>query len=367
MGGLMSEIKTYILYYIVILVPVLIVFASTLIKEEKLKFGIFLTATVLLVIVGGLRVNTGTDFISYTNIYYSVAATNSLLQFIIDSRIEPGWLILNYIVGFIFNDVQYVFIVSTLLICIFGSIAIYRHRENISLPIAMLILITTMFFPSFNTIRQYLAMSILLMSIQPLINRHRIKFIITVLIATMFHYMAIIFLFVYWLVNSKSVKWQKRKNIIVIISSIVLLYYSPELVSYFSRFNFFSYYSRYELERDLGIGILLLRFPVLIIILFNYKKLRKSTDLYKLTTVYFVSLIILNIGNFGDFVGRLGRFYELVEILLMASVIRVQKGKYERFLLTSTIVIYYLFIFTYNYIYKHRDGIIPYDSILFFM
>lgn len=360
----MSAIQTYILYYIVLIIPTIIIFTSNFIKEKKGKIILFLIAIILLTIIGGLRYNTGTDFKSYMNIYMNISQTSSIIDFIKESRLEPGWIIINWLTVYIFNDVQYVFIISTFLICTFGFIAIYKHRNDISTPIAIVIFIATIFFPSFNLIRQYLAISILLLSIKPLINKQRNKFIILVLLAMLFHYMSIVFVFMYWFVNSKREGNQRIKNTFTVMSFIILLYFSPEMISYFTNLQFLEYYNRYELELEFGIGILLIRLPALFIIMINYKKLKENTNLSKLILIYVISLIVLNLGNFADFVGRLGRFYEIVEIFLMGAIIKAQKGKYERFFMTGLIIVYYLFWFTYNFIYKHREGIIPYDSVI---
>src|SRR5699024_8455288 len=106
--------------------------------------------------------------------------------------------LLNYLVKIVFDDVKFLFIISSLLIWLFNFKAIYENRKHISVSIAILILLTTLYNPSFNMVRQSLAMSIVMLSIKPLIDKRPIKFYITLLFALSFHYTAIVFLPAYW-------------------------------------------------------------------------------------------------------------------------------------------------------------------------
>src|SRR5699024_5535464 len=122
----------------------------------------------------------GTDYFSYEKIYYQLTTGNDFLGAFKNSRFEPGWIILNQFVKFLFDDVRYLFLITSLMIWVFSFKAIYDNRNSLSISIATLILLSTMFNDSFNTIRQILASSILMLSVKPALEKKKIKFIVLV-------------------------------------------------------------------------------------------------------------------------------------------------------------------------------------------
>lgn len=358
----MGMMQSYVLYYIIILLTPLIASFSSRVKEIKGKKIIFWIALICPVLISGLRYGIGTDFFSYEGIYRKLTTPNDFLYDLQHTGYEPGWILINNLIKFLFDDVQFLFIITSLLIWIFNFKAIFDNRKNLNVGVAVLILMSTMFNDSLNIIRQSLASSILLMSVKPALDKKKTKFIFIVLFATSVHYFAFLFLITYWLVNSKTKGTNVTKKVLAFVGAFIILLTAPSLISLITSIDMFSYYSRYNLTHEnIKFGIILLRMPIVLIILFNIKKLRNRNKFYKVIPLYFIGLIILNLGYLGDFVSRIGKYFEMLQIFILSAIVIVQKGKYEKFLMTLVIVAYYIAWFTYNYIIRNRDGTIPYD------
>lgn len=119
----MSLVGTYILYYIVIIFTSIIVYLSETLRFKnlnKLSKVIFLSAILVPIIIAGFRYGIGTDYFNYENIYYKLTSRgDGLFNAFSHTNIEPGWVVLNFFVKYVFDHVQYVFIISSILTWVF--------------------------------------------------------------------------------------------------------------------------------------------------------------------------------------------------------------------------------------------------------
>lgn len=364
----MSTIQTYLLYYFIIVFTSVIVGMSEKMRGSRYRnYGkfIFWIALSIPVIVSGFRYGIGVDYFNYERIYYRITSSNNLIDEIINTRYEPGWILLNYFVKYIFDDVKYVFIVSSLLIWLFHFKAIYHYKNSISVGIAIFILLSTLYNPSFNIIRQSLAASILLLTIKPILDKSFWKFIVITLLAACFHYTSLVFLPAYWIVNSKKENVALVKKVISIIITILLILFANQMLSFITSFEMFSAYNHYQMQYDdLGFGMVILRLPVIVIILLNLGKLRsQSNPMYLLSILYFIGIILKFFGYLADYVGRIATYYEMIQILILAAIVKVQRNKYEKLLYAFLIIIYFIGMYTLEIIIENGHKTIPYNWV----
>lgn len=361
----MSILQSYILYYFLVIFTTLIVFISGKLSQgnNKSKLGAFFfwIALILPVLISGLRYGLGTDYFSYEDIYYRLTTQGNIINDILNTRYEPGWILLNYTVKLLFDDVKYLFLISSFLIWFFNFKAIYDNRTKISISIAILILLSTLFNPSFNMIRQSLAASILMLSIEPITNKKRLKFYLTIFLATSFHYTAIIFIPAYWIANSRRKSSGIIKKMLVIIGSVLVVILAPRLLSFITSFDSFSSYDHYNLDfESFGVGNIVIKMPIILIILFNLNKLKSNNPISKIVLFYFIGLILEYYGYFANYVNRIAIYYEMMQVFILSAIIKVQNNKYEKLLYSFLIVIYFLSWYTYNFIILNRHETIPY-------
>src|SRR5699024_7057891 len=159
----------------------------------------------------------------------------------------------------------------------------------------------------------------------------------------------------YWITNSRIKNVTFLKNISVIVGTILFVILTPKLLTFVTSFDSLSYYSHYELEfENFGIGKIIIKLPIIIIIIFNLKRFKNNSPMSKLIIFYFIGIILEYYSYFASYVNRIAIYYEMIQIFILAAIVKVQTNKYEKLLYSAIIVIYFTSWFTYNYIYLNR-------------
>lgn len=358
----MSEIQTYILYFSIIIFTSIFALLIGRVKEENFNKVVFFIIFLVPALISGLRYGVGTDYFNYYNIYFDLTLSDNLAYELGNTRYEPGWVILNYMVKFIFDDVIYIFIISSLMIWLFSFKALYENRKHINLGIAVLVLLCTMYNPSFNLIRLYMAASILMLTIKPIIEKKLLKFLLLVLFAASFHYSALIFLPVYWLINSKYRVVGFVKRGMALVFTILLILFADAILSSLTNFELFSTYERYEIQYDgLGLGVIIVDLPIIVLIALSMYKMKKSGNpMYHLSIVYFIGIILSFFSYLADYAGRISTYFELMQIFIVAAIVKVETNIYKKAIYILFITSYYLGLYVYYYVINNSHETVPY-------
>lgn len=182
----------------------------------------FVVSAAPLVLVSGLRYNVGTDYFNtyYTGFYRVLNGVNF-------DHFEIGYWILTKIVQ-VFSDNAFVMLFLASLITIGFIFAAFRSLSNNVAFSIFLLFISRYYFISMNGVRQMMACAVLLFALKYAITRSFKKYFALCLLATSFHYSAIIVFPVYWLMN---IEWNRTRLAIVFSASAVLgLFAFPVLV-----------------------------------------------------------------------------------------------------------------------------------------
>src|SRR5690606_29688607 len=154
------------------------------------------------------------------------------------------------------------------------------------------------------------------------------------------HYTALIFLPVYWLLNEKK-KYNLGflKKSIFYLAFILLIVFFESFFSWFTQIDVFSKYSYYKLgNRNFVIGHILVRLPVVLIIVLNLKKIKHQNKFaYNMTTLYFVSILLLFLETISPWFGRIAIFFEMSQIIIISSIVKLQGNKYAKLFYSSTL------------------------------
>ena len=364
----LSVLGTYLLYYVTIISSITITWVSQHLKNikyKKLSKWIFFSAIIIPVLIAGLRDSVGSDFDNYVSIYDQLYYNFSgIIDAIINSRFEPSWVILNYLVRFIFDDVQFLFLISALLTWLLSFKAIYDNKDYINIGLSVLILLFIYYNMSFNIVRQVLAISISMLSIKPILEKRKWKFIIIMLFSSSFHYTAFVFIPAYWIINSKIGNTGLFKKVAITLTSIVFVFFFQSIFNYFSNnINLFANYRNYNIEfSGFSISSIILKIPVLLFIILNIKTLKlRGNSIHRLSILYVIGFILMLLGSYSPYINRISFFYDATQIFLVPAIIQSQSNKYHKILYTYFVVLYYLSRFTYFYLYKGDSGTIPYN------
>lgn len=199
----------------------LVVILFTMFLAKTKQFGgmqkqiVFVVGTVLLA-VSGLRYYVGTDYRTYS-INYNLYKDRDILLFS-----QPGVSIVARIAKVFYDDYATWFFLMALLTIGLIVFAIYRESINIYLSILLFVLMG-MWHTSFNAVKQYAAIAILVWGHHYLIDKNLKKWILVCLLAAMFHITAILMIPVYFLVT-RTVNW-KQIILLVFVGIAVMLGY----------------------------------------------------------------------------------------------------------------------------------------------
>ncbi len=187
--------------------------------EANRKIWLLILALPLLFLLAFRAPTVGCDTLGYFKSYMGVS--DKLFFSTIHSRMELGYIYYMRIISlFGFNYLGFQVITSAFTMF---SISRFVYRYSANMAFSFFIFMTTRnYFGTMNVSRQYLAVAILLFSIEFIRDRKPIKFIILVLIATNIHFSAIIFLLAYpitcYKLDSKSTLFVILVGILISIS-----------------------------------------------------------------------------------------------------------------------------------------------------
>lgn len=177
------------------LVLILSVFFAFLYKITKYK-GLWIISLLIVSLFAGLRYFVGIDYESYTFIFASIA----------NSTTEPAFRLINLIIFFSRLNVQFVFIISSLItFCLFYN-GIRKLSNDVFLSV-FLLLFCGFFIESLNIIRQYIAISIFFFSIRYIVNKDFKRYLFCIACAVCFHYSAIFLILAYFFLRVNVGKW----------------------------------------------------------------------------------------------------------------------------------------------------------------
>lgn len=110
---------------------------------------------------------------------------------------ENGFMLINYLVSR-FTD-NYMILMLIVYAFIYFSFFIYIKKYSKDYLLSMIITLSLFFFASMSMMRQAMAMAIILWGVKYIYNRHFLKYLAVVLIATLIHQASIVLLIPYFL------------------------------------------------------------------------------------------------------------------------------------------------------------------------
>ncbi|WP_290033375.1 EpsG family protein [Ligilactobacillus cholophilus] len=179
---LQKQYKKIYLTLCLFFIWILIAFRSYFIGNDTLTY------------VGSFSALANTSLSTYGNNFFSILFSKN--------RFEYGYVVLNKIIYFFSKNPRWLLIVSATIIVILLGYILYKYCEDSSL--ALIIFVTMGFMSgSMSQIRQYIAWAICIFSIKYIIKNNFVKYLITIIIAMLFHISAVIFFPLYWISKLK--------------------------------------------------------------------------------------------------------------------------------------------------------------------
>lgn len=333
---------------------ILLIFSAVLLKEFKIKNSrsiFIIVASFQLFLLLALRDKyVGSDVIRYMNHFEQVK--NLSFNTINSQRHEIGYVLFSKLVS-LFTQNARVFITIIAGITILSiSILIKRYSK---LPFISFYLYITLGLYSFtfSGLRQTLAYSITLFSYKYIRERNFLKFSLLVILASLFHTSAFIFIFAYFLATIGLTKINIIKYFIVLAVVFMLRFKIMTVVTSI-------FYSNYPVYESGAYTIFLLTLCVVVCSLILNKNViaDDKNSIINYNLVMF-SLLLIAFSSTNSNVLRVANYYYFYIILLLPDIIFAIKDKYLKFMLSGiTIILTFL-----QYIYLTPSShlrIVPY-------
>lgn len=192
--------------------------------------------------ISGFRGGFSVDYYNYDYLFKLSGETSFYNIFFGDNDLEVGYALLNKLV-FLFtsNFTIMMIVISSIIILIY--LKVFREFSDI-LWMSMLLLVTVgSYYTSFNTIRQFLAAALTFFVSKYIYEKNWKKYFFSILLISTIHSSAIVMIPFYFLLQ---IKWNKVKNILIGLVSIILyaaIFVKTDIfVSFFVK-NFYTGYS----------------------------------------------------------------------------------------------------------------------------
>lgn len=336
----------------------------------KLRIQHYLALLIMSFIVG-FRFKVGVDWEGYKE-YFEHIASDPNLQFT-DQTFELGYFYLNKIISATGLSYEWMFFTV-------AFISWYFFFKSISqnlLPILILfIFLDEFFFWGMNGVRQFMAISIWVYSIQYIINKKFLNYILLIILASMFHVSVIILLPLYFIpyikINKKGL-WLSLYLISLILGTTNFFISFVESIINFmgSKIAIIGLYL-YYIETNMlvvdneiltGFGFIFkITLNLLILILSN-----KVTKAYPNTTIYFILFfigsILFNLSYNIQLIGRINNYFLILRSVVLAIMFwHFWKFSKNRAVLVLFVSLYFLLFL--SAIYNSSNLCSPYITNL---
>lgn len=322
---------------------------------SKIFYQVFVLLSALpLFFISAFRYRLGTDYMyTYVPEFYHVLMNDK-------NHYPIGFYLINRGIQIFTQDPTWLFVVCAFIFIFFVFQSIYKNSSCPILSIAFL-LISGHFFLYLNLMRQYVAMAILLFSIQYVIDKKPVPYIICVLIATSIHATAIVFLPIYLFSKIKTgIKWSWFVVALTAIfaSSISSVFY------YFLKFTSYEGYVGSQFDTHLQARILTIEnICILAIFCYAYLQSKHREKLYVFLNIQVIAVLIFLFTGLLPLMDRVGYYYTFVQIISMPRVLKEINNKLLRNCIAIVIIIGLSVLLYYTTIVKGNNQVIPYNDV----
>ena len=323
----------------------------------------------IFIIVGGLRYGVGTDWSQYEITFNNT----NLIADIFSAREEKLFMVFMYISKKIVSSYSF-FTFALFSVSFYLKYKIFKEYST-DIFLSLIIYFFTLFLIyDLNGIRQGMALAFVFLAIPFLLNKKPLLFVLIVIIGSLFHVSALIFLPFYWIANFQI---SKQKMILIIVASLIVsipirsLIENNAYLQLLLAMDSFSHYSFYVNDdiaaRDVSILSVAVfqRLFIFVLFIINYDRIEASDELKRiLLNGYFLSIILFVFLSFSsDLAARSSFYFKSLEILMIPLIVTCQAKLTNRMLLFAIFVLFAV-VGTYRILEIPNGGLIPYKFIL---
>ncbi|ELX4188083.1 EpsG family protein [Vibrio vulnificus] len=288
------------------------------------KASIDLSALLILILLSGYSYGNGWDYYNYYD-FYEFIDSHYLdgVYLLLKAGIEPGYLGILFVINSFGLDYQFAVLSISVVSNLFLFFAV--RKLGFDFLLFSLVFLSTYFLKfELSTIRQGVAISIVLLSYCFILKGNKFKYFSFILLASSFHYSALVMLF-FPVALSASFFYSKRFSILLILFAFPFFFLTIEM-----RDAFFSIVQQYFTGSSFIIGKLITYFN------------RGSDNSLPLVQVYSCFIYFICLYYFADFKDEKQRI-----IILLSNILLIVQF-YLKFLPSIvTVRLEYYFIYSH--------------------
>lgn len=242
--------------------------------------------------------------------------------------VEPGfWLYIVLFKSIINNKVIFLISIS-LLTLIFVYKGIWDCKDRLQVGLAIFIFASQYYLQSFNLMRIYLAISILILGAKHVIDKNRIKYLIYILVACSIHYSAIFALMGYVVANFFEAFGKKLSKLFFICAFGVVLIISTFTIQVAANLiqvqnvvvDKYSIYLEQASSAQVGLKWIFNLVPSILILYFS-GKIKLEKFIFNIVRGYTIIQILVSIMSYSiPVLGRAIMCFNLVQIILFPII-----------------------------------------------
>ncbi len=346
-----------LIYYL--LIVAIIFFGIFLEKKHKKTYAIIVF--IMLTLIAGLRKYTiGNDTGNYVSFFNKVILYGS--NIFKTSRFEVAYVLFNFIISKISSNytVLLFFAASITNACICQFV--YKYSKNMTFSF-LLFIVCRFFFSEMNIIREFLAIAIVLYSIKYIENRKIVKYILMIIIASMFHVSALVAVVLYFLYG---LDLSKKNRFYLILATGLCYVFLYDILTYVtsSLGTYTLYVQEYYNSNELA-NILLFLISVLVFVFVSFIKNKKEVETDKndilLYNISFVNVLLNFLAIRISILSRVSTYFDVFSIVLIANYIAKLENKRTRALCYILVFVGFLcYCLTITYLRPNWNHINPY-------
>lgn len=281
-------------------------------------------AAIPLVLVSGLRWETGIDHTNYYYVFYNIRDH-------LNTHVEIGFKLLCKAILLFTQNLSVMFFLCALITGVFTTIAIRQNSDNYLMSM-FLYMAMGYYFYSMNSIRHFMALGMYLFAFIFMRKRKFLPFLLVILAAACFHKIALIAIPLYFLLNIRyKAYWYG------IFAGILLpmMFFHRQILDFIYQFVF-GFYKQYE-AANVGYSYLNIFITlVLSILCFIYRKQlleRDKSNIILINSAYF-GLIFFSLCGWIPVYTRIGQYLTVLSLFLIPKIIQCEQNKKIRIVYT---------------------------------
>lgn len=311
------------------------------------------------VIIGGIRYNVGADYLNYYDGYKNLSQIPLKIwaQNFDFFNSDPIGLYIVAKIAAKFNSSQLYFGILCLLMYLPIVLSIKKCWNKIDMGLALFTYLISTYMVGFNIIKQTIAISFVFYGFRYIFERKPIKYCLTILVAMLFHSTVFVVIPLYFLWNVSG-KVNRIKKILVFIGTVAVIFFAGNVTERMG--GKWSILLESQGSSNIIFFLMLAWLIVFICLRNELIKIDKRNEF--LIIVFAIGVIFQATGFYTLFAKRLGNYFFVVQIILMAELPEIFNAKSKE--LTKLIIITYDVLYLIVcYMFMNQAVVFPYAVI----